>query len=58
LASALRRKGQLDEAKREVLFALEEKPRYREAQKLLLELVAQIEGMTKENGTLIDAHPR
>jgi tetratricopeptide (TPR) repeat protein len=40
LASALRRTGQLDEAKREVLLALEETPRYRAAQKLLLEIVA------------------
>jgi tetratricopeptide (TPR) repeat protein len=40
LASVLRRTGQLEEAKREVLLALEETPRYRAAQKLLLELAA------------------
>lgn len=40
LASALRRTGKLDEAKRHALLALEETPRYRAAQKLLLEIVA------------------
>lgn len=40
LASALRRTGELKEAKREVLLSLEETPRYKAAQKLLLDLVA------------------
>jgi tetratricopeptide (TPR) repeat protein len=52
LASALRRTGRLDEAKREVLLALEETPRYRAAQQLLLELVAgQTEGNDKGGNT-------
>ena len=40
LATALRAAGKLTEAKRQALLALEETPRYRPAQKLLLELVA------------------
>lgn len=39
-AAALRDQGELGEAKRHVLLALEEAPRYRAAQKLLLDLVA------------------
>jgi tetratricopeptide (TPR) repeat protein len=49
LASALRRTGRLTEAKREVLLALEETPRYKAAQKLLLELVA-VQSEHKEKG--------
>lgn len=44
LASALRSKGELSGAKREVLLALEETPRYQAAQKLLLELVGKGNG--------------
>lgn len=40
LASALQKQGKLAEAKRHALLALEETPRYRAAQKLLLELTA------------------
>ena len=36
LARSLFAAGQIDEARREVLYALEESPRYREAQELLL----------------------
>ena len=36
LARSLSAAGQIDEARREVLYALEESPRYREAQELLL----------------------
>jgi tetratricopeptide (TPR) repeat protein len=39
LAQALRRNGQSDRAKREVLHALEYAPRYRDAQRLLIEIV-------------------
>ncbi len=47
LASALRRLGKLEEAKREVLLALEETPRYEAAQKLLLEIVGNSEIETR-----------
>jgi tetratricopeptide (TPR) repeat protein len=39
LAAALKRKGDLSEARRHALLALEETPRYRLAQQLLLEIV-------------------
>ncbi|MHC4880115.1 MAG: tetratricopeptide repeat protein, partial [Planctomycetota bacterium] len=39
LAQALQRLGQTDEAKRHVVKALEEAPRYRAAHRLLLEIV-------------------
>jgi tetratricopeptide (TPR) repeat protein len=39
LAGLLRREGRADEARREVLRALEEAPRFRDAHRLLLELV-------------------
>lgn len=42
LATALQKQGKLPEAKLHALRALEETPRYREAQKLLLELVAAV----------------
>jgi tetratricopeptide (TPR) repeat protein len=51
LASALRQKGELDQAKREVLLALEETPRYKAAQKLLLEIVAADDGKEGEGNT-------
>jgi tetratricopeptide (TPR) repeat protein len=41
LATLLRDEGQLDEAKRQVLMALDEAPRYREAHHLLLEMTAK-----------------
>ncbi len=43
LATALRAQSKLVEAKREALLALEETPRYRAAQQLLLELVSALE---------------
>jgi tetratricopeptide (TPR) repeat protein len=44
LATALRRTGENDQAKRHVLFALEQTPRFREAQRLLLEIVDEKTG--------------
>jgi tetratricopeptide (TPR) repeat protein len=48
LAGLLRQEGRADEARREVLRALEEAPRFREAHRLLLELVE--EGGASEAG--------
>ena len=47
LARGLFAAGQLDEARREVLFALEETPRYREAQELLLAIVESRQAKTE-----------
>jgi tetratricopeptide (TPR) repeat protein len=47
-ASALKRQGKLPEAKRHALLALEETPRFRDAQKLLLEIVAAFPVELKE----------
>lgn len=43
LAGALRRVGSLADARRHALLAVEEAPRFREAHKLLLEIVAEME---------------
>lgn len=59
LARSLFAAEQLDEARREVLFALEETPRYRDAQELLLSInEARVNGSRKDsNETLKIAEP-
>ena len=51
LASLLYQTGKIEESRHEVLLALEEAPRYRDAQKLLVKIV-------KEHGTLEEARQR
>lgn len=51
LAFTLRQKGDLAAAKRHVLLALEETPRFRAAQKLLLEIVDELAKEAKATGS-------
>ncbi len=51
LASTLRQKGDLAAARRHVLLALEETPRFRAAQKLLLEIVEELPKDSKASGS-------
>ena len=51
LATLLHQQGNLLEAKRHTLLALEDAPRYRDAQKLLLEIVAALPKSTPQEKT-------
>jgi tetratricopeptide (TPR) repeat protein len=59
LATLLREAGQLEEAKRQVLMALDEAPRYREAHQLLLALTAggNMETATDSKAAPTDSPP-
>ena len=57
LARLLHHRGETAEARRHVLLALEETPRYREALSLLLEISRPGAGQPKQTGSAENAHP-